>query len=522
MWLLDTETLKLHHFITNIPDYVILSHTWSNGEVGFDDTAQPYARDMAGYSKILRCCAQASKTGFDWAWIDTCCIDKRSSAELSEAINSMYRWYWRAAICYVFMSDHSVGHRDFQSSRWFRRGWTLQELLAPDIVEFYDSDWIFLGTKTSLINRIVAATKIDKRCLLHRTAIEKASIAAKFSWASARMTTRVEDMAYCLLGLVQVNMPMLYGEGPGAFYRLQLEIIKQTNDHTIFAWDFTYHRSSLTSIFAHSPAQFANAADFRPDTTREKQPATYEMTNHGLNITMPCINGQTGFVALLNCSNSSGMRFGVQLASTGVSTYRRLDKSLVKVSHKEAKQAIPKTMYIETGSRSLQSTGGKSSSMRVYNMSDPGRIRYIATGTRLEVLPYRQTDSSTLDDHIVCDDAFISCVFVVNGLLHVLFFLGLHKGRPWMHASSLDRGKWIEEIETMRKFFKAGTEDKLISVQQSHFTDYLSLPLEGGRMLEAIARKTRSDVGQQWRVNIAIVLPQERGAPKTVRDNNTS
>ena len=125
--------------------------------------------------------------------------------------------------------------REFETSRWFTRGWTLQELLAPDFLEFYDSNWQFLGTKSSRIDLLHAATKIGKRYLLNRNTIKDASIAAKFSWASNRKTIRLEDMAYCLLGLVDVNMPMLYGEGEKAFYRLQLEIIKLTNEHTIFA-----------------------------------------------------------------------------------------------------------------------------------------------------------------------------------------------------------------------------------------------------------------------------------------------
>ncbi|KAG9185670.1 hypothetical protein G6011_07001 [Alternaria panax] len=213
MWLLDTKTIKLRQFVTNIPDYIILSHTWGDGEVSFDGIAQPRAKHIAGYSKISRCCAQAVDAGFEWAWIDTCCIDKRSSAELSEAINSMPKWYWDAAVCYAFILDHSLGSNTFKSSRWFKRGWTLQDLLAPDVMEFYDSNWSFMGTKSSLLSQIQTATDIETHYLINRGAIENATIAAKFSWASGRTKTREEDMAYCLLGVVHVNMPMLYGEG---------------------------------------------------------------------------------------------------------------------------------------------------------------------------------------------------------------------------------------------------------------------------------------------------------------------
>lgn len=209
------------------------------GEVAFENIEKPHALHMAGYNEIIGCCKLAVRDGFKWAWIDTCCIDKRSSAELSEAINSMYKWYWQAAICYVHLSDISIKTNDWiqklENSRWFQRGWTLQELLAPDVFEFYDDAWDFIGNKTNLIKHVQRATKIGREFLLSREAIKDASVGTKFSWAASMQTTRPEDMAYCLLGLVQVNMPILYGEGDRAFYRLQLEIIKKTNEHSIFA-----------------------------------------------------------------------------------------------------------------------------------------------------------------------------------------------------------------------------------------------------------------------------------------------
>jgi len=520
MWLLDTATLKLRHFITDIPDYVILSHTWGEGEVSFEDIAQPYAKDMVGYSKISQCCTQAVEAGFEWAWVDTCCIDKRSSAELSEAINSMYRWYWNAAICYVFLSDHSDRNGDFESSRWFKRGWTLQELLAPDVIEFYDSDWTFLGTKMSLVDGISAATKIDKQCLLDRTTIEHASIAAKFSWASARVTTREEDMAYCLLGLVQVNMPMLYGEGAAAFYRLQLEIIKQTNDHTIFAWDPIDGESRITSMFASSPAQFANAADFRCKVTQGRQPATHEMTNHGLNITIPLMARGAVHIALLDCVHSTYLHFGIQLTHTGPSTYRRLGLSLARMGRKEATLATPKTIYIETGTRRLQGAVAKIDTLRVYNKSEPGRIQRIATGTFAEVFPHQQKvfyktqDNylrqsefiSTLSDQVVRGCEFVSFVFMWDDFFGYLFFVGLYDGRSWIQGSSCVPARWFEEVEEKRKTFEAAVKGRPITIQQQHhFTDYLSYPIEGGRMLQALARRSRSKGRLQWSVDISIV-----------------
>ncbi|KAF2203847.1 HET-domain-containing protein, partial [Delitschia confertaspora ATCC 74209] len=243
MRVLNTSTFQLEYFIRYPPDhYAILSHTWDVEEITFDDIHKPHAKSMAGYSKVERCCQQALQDGFQYVWIDTCCIDKRSSAELSEAINSMYEWYWNAEKCYTYLADvtdedvETIWQGEFPRSRWFTRGWTLQELLAPAVVEFYNSDWQSLGTKSTHLELVADITGIDISVLAYRENIKKACIAQKFSWASTRVTTREEDIAYCLLGLVGVNMPLLYGEGRKAFLRLQLEIIRTTNDHTLFVW----------------------------------------------------------------------------------------------------------------------------------------------------------------------------------------------------------------------------------------------------------------------------------------------
>lgn len=171
MRLLNTETLKLETFYRDVPHYVILSHTWGEEEVTLDDIDSPSARDMLGWQKIARCCLKAKEDGFGYCWIDTCCINQNSSAELSEAINSMYKYYQRAEICYAHLSDVSIFGEarslyktfslQFQSSRWFKRGWTLQELLAPETVEFYDCGWEFIGTKKGLVDILSRITRID-------------------------------------------------------------------------------------------------------------------------------------------------------------------------------------------------------------------------------------------------------------------------------------------------------------------------------------------------------------------------
>jgi hypothetical protein len=163
MRLLSSDSLRLFEFFDeNIPQYVILSHTWGEDEVTFQDIQNPEkAKRKKGFRKLEGCCKKAQSDGFQWVWIDTCCIDKSSSAELSEAINSMYQWYMKSQICYAYMEDvHS--EEDFSWSRWFKRGWTLQELIAPSIVEFYTEGWVEIGTKMSLTEDISRITAIDE------------------------------------------------------------------------------------------------------------------------------------------------------------------------------------------------------------------------------------------------------------------------------------------------------------------------------------------------------------------------
>ncbi|CAI4218961.1 unnamed protein product [Parascedosporium putredinis] len=227
-----------------VPTFAILSHTWEEEEVVFEDMQgdQSLARSKAGWAKIIKSCELARSEGYDWIWIDTCCIDKTSSAELSEAINSMFRWYQISAVCYAYLSD-ATGSQPIRtvddglalSPRWYSRGWTLQELIAPPQVKFYNKRWDFVGTREQ--HRVCISTEygVDEYALSGGD-ISRISIARRMAWMSRRETTRIEDMAYCMLGIFSVNMPLLYGEGSNAFIRLQEEILKLSNDQSIFCW----------------------------------------------------------------------------------------------------------------------------------------------------------------------------------------------------------------------------------------------------------------------------------------------
>ncbi|KAG9242985.1 heterokaryon incompatibility protein-domain-containing protein, partial [Calycina marina] len=236
MRLIDVRKLEVKEFLNedHVPPYAILSHTWGADECTLQAMKDADIGARAGYPKIKRCCEQAKEDGLDWAWVDTCCIDKTSTTELSEAINSMFRWYRMAKVCYAYLSD-VVKIEDMPHSRWFMRGWTLQELIAPRNIVFYCESWIELGTKETLQKDISYITDIEQSVLLSGL-IDKVSIARRMSWASKRETTRLEDRAYSLLRIFDVNMPLLYGEGKRAFTRLQEEIMKHSEDHSLFAW----------------------------------------------------------------------------------------------------------------------------------------------------------------------------------------------------------------------------------------------------------------------------------------------
>lgn len=265
MRLLNTQTLELAEFFeANVPEYTTLSHTWGHDEVTYQHIQSlGVAREMQGFAKIEGACRLAASEGFKYIWIDTCCIDKSSSAELSEAINSMYSWYQKSARCYAYLADVNNfdlrnGTTEFRKSRWYTRGWTLQELIAPSQVAFYSRDWTRLGTKLELRELISRITGIDISILAgadHRSIC----VARKMFWASRRQTTRVEDMAYCLLGLFSVNMPLMYGEGKDAFIRLQKKIIKMYDDQSIFAWSLPAEEVNphqLYGLLAESPRAF--------------------------------------------------------------------------------------------------------------------------------------------------------------------------------------------------------------------------------------------------------------------------
>lgn len=246
MRLLDTNTLCLHEFVgSKIPNYAILSHKWEEGEVSFKDVTKLRNPQAPGWNKLRKSCEIAKHCGYDWIWIDTCCIDKSSSTELGESINSMFQWYGDAQICLTYLydvrKDRDVSRRfkiagSSKDSVWFSRGWTLQELLAPREIRFYDMDWSYLTTRSGSLNEIQAITGIDTEYLCGGNAFRRACIATKMSWMANRTTERKEDLAYAMLGIFNLNLAPIYGEGDWSFMRLQQTLLTNSTDESIFAW----------------------------------------------------------------------------------------------------------------------------------------------------------------------------------------------------------------------------------------------------------------------------------------------
>ncbi|KAL3263010.1 hypothetical protein ABHI18_002219 [Aspergillus niger] len=344
MRLINAKTYQLEEYLdSEIPEYAILSHTWGKDEISFQDlqalsTGSRYWDRVVGregFLKIKYVCQQATRDGLDHAWVDTCCINKSSSAEMSEAINSMFQWYKRSRKCYVYLSDIPSGYGEvpldeqagssvelarrrrpskydgtingpFARCRWFTRGWTLQELIAPKDLTFYGSGWNVLGTKASMTALISTITGIDQRVLRDSTdtkeSLRSVCVAQKMSWAARRQTSKIEDEAYCLLGLFDVHMPILYGEGKAAFVRLQEEIINSSDDHTIFAWNYCdIEKESRYTVLAPSSTCFLkNVVQW----TCPRNSGPYTMTNRGLHIQLPVIyrsGSKDSCLALLDC-----------------------------------------------------------------------------------------------------------------------------------------------------------------------------------------------------------------------------
>lgn len=339
MYLINADTGRLEQFRDDrtLPPFATLSHTWRSDEEEvtmqeykkLEHTPNPEIEQRPGYLKIVATRRQAQKEReflleqaekdyerLDrecratvrlrqrkqykeaarlrnpilakpvYVWVDTVCIDKDSSTELNEAINSMFRWYRKAQMCFAYLEDFDASTTDnfehrLSQVRWFRRGWTLQELIAPRTMDFFDQSWLCKGSpgafgdKASLAPKLARITGIDKKVLTGRQRLGAVSVAKRMSWAANRRTTKDEDIAYCLLGIFDLSMNLCYGEGARAFVRLQEKIARTHDDQSLFAWEPDNARTCWLvdqpavrpeaglSVFASHPRQFLSTSNIR-------------------------------------------------------------------------------------------------------------------------------------------------------------------------------------------------------------------------------------------------------------------
>ena len=332
MRLINTKTYLIEKFDdpSNAPSsgYAILSHTWAlkpHKELELEDirtagTDVAKANVVQREPKVRETCKLAQTSALSHAWIDTICIDQNSSSDKSEAINAMYRYYQDAKICFTHLFDvdgHGITltdpnpnqpdtddmkavRKEFADARWFKRSWTLQELLAPPRLLFYDKNWNLLGSRNDLCNTIAGITRIEPGVLQDAQQIWACSIAKRMSWAAGRETRRPEDKAYSLLGIFGVNMPMIYGEGDRAFIRLQEEIIKISDDHSLFTWSTSEDRNN-SALLARSPDPFKGCTNITRVLFHTGN-YPYSINNRGISMQLSLVCWSTDvYIAPINC-----------------------------------------------------------------------------------------------------------------------------------------------------------------------------------------------------------------------------
>ena len=314
--------------------YVVLSHRWVEPELIYEDMTdfkESVLRQRSkSASKLFGACRKVlehDKGRIVHLWMDTVCINKQDPAETSSSINSMYRWYQKAEVCFAYLDDYPTPDAPtFTHSQWFTRGWTLQELAAPKNVIFYDKDWRKMGDRSTLQEALTKRTKISRNCLLKPQDISLASISQRMSWFSGRTTTVPEDTAYCLLGLFGVTMPLLYGEGQErAFVRLQEEIMRYSDDHSLFAWKSDTARAKGSGLLAASPHWFEESGDYKHRQDRENQ-KPYLMTNKGISIPLRLQQYLGHYIASIDCPYDAHTFLGVYLErdSSETEQYHRI------------------------------------------------------------------------------------------------------------------------------------------------------------------------------------------------------
>lgn len=467
----------------------------------------PDVRRKEGFMKLKGVCDQAFQDGLNYIWVDTCCIDKTSSAELSEAINSMYAWYKNSAVCYVYLHDvdHDIDQDALISAlskaEWFKRGWTLQELIAPDNVYFFARNWSKIGSKATWASTLHEITHIREKILLG-IPCDPPSIAERMSWAVGRKTQKIEDRAYSLMGLFGIHMSIIYGEGEKAFRRLQLEIMKSSDDQTIFAWldsmEFP-HPSRMRGSLASAPdfflwgsphplinidhSQFVGCLP-QPGGWRNlfrKRPNLehgYGIRNDGIHITLPMKrDGESeSWLAVLKCKREDQeFPYGIYLhetrdpnaflriAPTKLQQLERRDleglvlKDIRLVVDHNVSSTIPRRQFVTV--RSIDSIDSIWDRCGYYICPDPEGHDGQGDG-RKALSPETQIE---LPNNTQC-----SCIYFQDhrGELTIIL-IGIKDHRPWIHL--LTKPDLQRFIDTSPRRLRNGP-DHLPALLTSRFT----------------------------------------------------
>ena len=508
----DRRTKVLEFRDDETTKYAILSHRWIDPtEVDCEEMAdlakmdkqeQDEIRSRLGYKKIVDTCKQAKKDGYEWVWVDTCCIDKRSSAELSEAINSMYRWYANATICYAYLHDvdgscfptfpDSSKYRKSNGwPEWFSRGWTLQEMIAPRNLQFFNKDWQPIGYKKGLAGDLRCITQVPPHILTDGLEGNRPCIAQIISWAAKRTTTRVEDKAYSLMGLLDVNMPMLYGEGKKAFQRLQLEIIRSSNDRSIFAWGFRSSNVRIGSILADDPNDFENCSDMKLMDHNElvtKLPElssintdhfdVFPITNRGIQIWMPLCryrDSNSVFRAYLPCRTVYGSIVTIDLVLWNSNYYRYPPTRVAALEDCPTEFHQVYLRYQDTINHAV-----------TFEIDDSGVIENGFTPSHVDAKNLTRNMFTLTNTNPFC----VKSYFTERGDGHFNIDFGQCLGLDWVHLD-VARPPWPWIDDTLKVQMPGGTLSMADAPFQGHFSGRLwvcHLQLPGSTWIVRIYR----------------------------------
>ncbi|KAH8660308.1 hypothetical protein BX600DRAFT_467538 [Xylariales sp. PMI_506] len=503
-----SKTLELEEFVGMVtPPFAILSHTSGDDDVTYSHFAKgdDVRKSMPGWTKIQRACSLALETGTEYLWIDSCCIDSSSTAELTEAMNGMFKWLGQASTCFVYLSDYDTATPTTESlgnAHWFTRGWSLQELIAPPEVHFYDKDWNFFGTKSYLCQELCSITGIDEAVLFPprdttiREILDEVPVGKIMSWASTRYTTRPEDAAYCLLGLFGVSIPIIWGEGAeAAFVRLQEEIIRNRNDLTIFAWcsndggpnseksNSVSPTGNYRGVFARSPAEFAGCRALILDVPQRFIPE-FSLTNKGIriNTTLHRTTSSEHVFLSLRCHKPANpaATIGIYLKNQGVSTYVRVNPHSLFQIPKDDPYSEPSEVYL---SKHLSA-----SIARLLPSVHRHAFHFTFSSNATPTFQVMDTKPKELWDR--CHNMFITSGFksfvafhrmsigrVDNSFIISCGFRMDRPDRPWVNAGLMGSRVWIaaeagnlNEVARQGSFYGVLRPTKLVLPGHSHIT----------------------------------------------------